>query len=172
MSEIVRLNGRCNRDEFRFMVEAEDIRSAKPQGYVKMVGGNVHLAASPIEDEHEARKASRKVMSRLAQHLTSVSLVRIIPDGMITVRWVYRCHVDRPSDYITQTERRGEKFQVTSSVAGVGRLALRLPRKTLCAFMFGAVDKGRLIVPPPGDKPWISAAIELWKVAHSPNGMA
>ena len=107
VTEIGRLNGQCNPDKFGLMaqrpakqgaaqesshirVEHQDINSAGPQEYVKMVGGNVHLAASPTDDERKARKTSRKVMSRLTQHPTSVSLLRVILDGMITVRWVYR----------------------------------------------------------------------------------
>ena len=189
VTEIGRLNGQCNPDKFGLMaqrpskqgaaqepshirVENQDINSAGPQEYVKMVGGNVHLAASPTDDEREARKASRKVMSRLAQHPTSVSLLRVILDGMITVRWVYRRQVDWPSDCIAETKRQGPVSQVTSTVAGAGRLALRLPRRTPRSFVFGAANKGRLAVPKPGDKLWRSAVMELWKVAHSPNRLA
>ena len=65
-------------------MEGQDI-SAEPSAFLKMMGGNVHLAAIPSEEEREAGNASRKVMSRLAQHLTLVTLLRVFLDGMIKV---------------------------------------------------------------------------------------
>ena len=189
VTEIQRLNGKCNPDKFDLIhqqpshrgaqradgavrIDGQVIKSAARGEYVKMVGGNIHLAATVNNDEQELRKHSRRVMSRLAQHPVALRMLRGILDGMLTMRWTYRKQVDWPSDIICEHAVKGPASAAASTVARCCRMALQLPRRAPREFIYGHPRQGRLGIPNPAEKAWRVAVVELWKVAHSPHDTA
>ena len=189
VAEIQRLNGKCNPDKFDLIhqapsrrggirvegvvhIDGQVIKSAASRQYVKMVGGNIHLAATVNEDEKEIRNHGRRVMSRLAQHPVALRMLRGILDGMLTMRWSFRKQVDWPRDLVREQQLKRPASAATSTVARCCRMALQLPKRTPREFVYGSPSQGRLGVPCPAEKAWRMAVTELWKVAHSPHDTA
>ena len=189
VAEIQRLNGKCNPDKFDLVhqapsrrgairadgvvhIDGQVINSATGRQYVKMVGGNIHLAATVTEDEKEIRSHGRRVMSRLAQHPVALRMLRGILDGMLAMRWSFRKQVDWPRDLVREQQLKGPASAATSTAARCCRMALQLPRRTPREFVYGSPSQGRLGVPCPAEKAWRMAVTEIWIVAHSPHDTA
>ena len=178
VAEIQRLNGKCNPDKFDLIhqtpsrrgalhadgvvhMDRQVIKSAASRQYVKMVGGNIHLAATVNEDEKEIRNHSRRVMSRLAQHPVALWMLRGILDGMLTMRWSFWRQVDWPRDLVREQQLKGPASEATSTVARCCRMALQLCRRTPREFVYGSPGRGRLGIPCPAEEAWRMAIREL-----------
>ena len=184
---IERCNGRCNPDKYGLVhyvptpcgfdvgriglsLRGCAIPSSTRKKYVRLVGGNINVLSPATEDQNEMRAGATGLSRRLKQQIPSIRMLRMLVDGVLTMRWVYRKLVDWPLDVLSNaTYRKGEVTCAVSSVANVIRLCLHLPLQTPRQFIFGGSLTGCLGIPHPAWKLWVASVCELIKNAQSPH---
>ena len=112
----------------KITLEGKEIKPATKNEYVKLIGGNVNILAKTVQDVQEVKKFTAKFFPKLRAHPPSIPLLRVVLDGGITMRWVYRKIVDWPQ--VFRRDEQGETAKVTAAIAKLARSACGLPAKT------------------------------------------
>ena len=124
------------------VLEGKTVRPASRNGYVKLIGGNVNILAHPQKDLQEVRRHTARLFPKLKAHPPGVTLLRIILDGCVTMRWVFRKIVDWPQDLLVGGGAKGGNSTSNRGAGQAGEVCTRPADKSSMDIPFWGSGRG------------------------------
>ena len=148
-------------------VGGERVKAKGRRTYVKLLGGDINWFSETTKDKVQLASKCKHLLGRMRFHVPGLVLMRVLVQGILINAWTHTKIVKMPVDWLTWIADKHQVVSATASVANVVRQVLRLPYKTPCRFLFGALHEGGLAVPHPARCLWVRFVAEMYSAMCS-----